>query len=86
MVDGGAVEGIRNAPMWTFEGWLGTEGNLEPVFYLNIVASLQICVFSLVGQVGFLCFFWWQWALKDCPSSLSGFSVHFSQKSVKQVH
>ena len=41
MVDGGAVEGICNAPLWTFEGWLGTEGNLEPVFYLNIVASLQ---------------------------------------------
>ena len=39
------MEGIRNAPMWTFEGWLGTEGNLEPVFYLNIVASLQICFF-----------------------------------------
>lgn len=44
---GRAVEGIRSAPMWTFKGWLGTEGNLEPVFYLNIVALLQIlCFFS----------------------------------------
>lgn len=63
MVVGRAVEGIRSAPMWTFKGWLGTEGNLEPVFYLNIVALLQICVFSVMGEVGIyftLCFFWWQ--------------------------
>ena len=46
---GRAVEGIHSAPMWTFKGWLGTEGNLEPVFYLNIVALLQILCFFRDG-------------------------------------